>query len=65
MMIYMNMYCCNAVYVTRLVWSVDDLHLLAAGWVVVLGDNHIDNEFPEDAMSELPLDSTLPPETTD
>jgi len=38
---------------------------LQVGWVVVPSDNHIDNEFPEDSVSELPLDSVLPPETTD
>jgi hypothetical protein len=32
---------------------------------VVPSDNHIDNEFPEDSVCELPLDSVLPPETAD
>jgi len=45
-------------------WTTS-ISCLQVGWVVVPSDNHIDNEFPEDAVSELPLDSVLPPETTD
>ena len=46
-------------------WT-NSISWLQVGWVVVVpSDNHIDNEFPEDAVSELPLDSVLPPETTD